>query len=539
MPWERPTSPGPGGGSGSGITSVNGQTGPAVNLTAADVGAVTQGEPWYSQLLTLTAYPPAEVHDPGMSKVGNTYSTSGGVLGGVWLAGTPPGAVHEVRFISPPDAGAITTIVIAYPNGVGAEYTYCAVGVLYTGALTWLTTPTVFWNGGGYSGIYALSDVLFGGAPKAFRWDHGTGVVWVQDQADVWYQATNQFTLATLPRTLVPTGAPVDVGLGLWQDGGVAPISVEVEFYAGLPQADLRPGGIATDQTGEAVRLPIPEGLYTNYPWAVSAQADSGATVNLPVGAIGQNSVKAQTYYQGQSAIGLTNLSSDGQMEYFLWGGRYILNPGTAAGQVLRMQPWPLGILQTWGTEAFSHDIWRTGTSSARYYPVPWQGGATAMATAVMVANAIRCVPLCFTSYKVVDVLAINVTASAAGGEVAAAIYADDGTGYPGTLVASMGTFNVAAIGVKVITGLALTFAPGSKYWVALWSNGAPTCRAQVLSNSLPVLGTDATLATAMGLGWSSASAYTPGVSTFPLAFPAGAAVITAVVPTPFILCTS
>lgn len=531
MTWARPSSGNPGS-AGGGITSVNGQTGPAVVLTAGDVGAAPTDSTWSSAPLTLTAYPPAVLHDPGMAQSGDDYRATGNglSLGGVWLASGPPGASHDLEIDSPPTGGGEVCIVIAYPTSSG-EYGYCAFGIADVGGTYWTCIPTIVWDPfRGYTGLSALMDVL-PACPTGVRWDHGTNTIWLRDSLGVWAKYSNALLNTLLPRTLATTGPPEAVGLGLFQDLNLDPvITVTARIIAGVAGA---PGSVGVSSLGNLLKLPTP--ASSDYPWALPAQASGGANFNMPLGVVGQQSLRAQTVFDGQTAIGLTNLTSDGQMEYFLFGGRYILPAGTARGQVLRMTPWPLGILQSWQTEGYTHDMWREGAASGRWYPVPFSaGGATAMSTAAIPTNTMRAFPLVVGHYHTIESVAINVTTAAGvGSEARMGLYYDD-NGYPAALEADFGAVSTASLGVKSITGFApVLLTPGTRYWFVLWGVGAPTCRAQPLGNLAPVLGTD--MSTTFGVGWSMANVYTAGVSTMPLTFPAGGTILTVSSPTPFI----
>lgn len=530
MPWVRPSS-GTSSSPGGGITSVNGQTGPAVVLTATDVGAAPTDLAWDGAALTLTAYPPAVVHDPTMSQTGDNYFVS---IGGTWLASGAPGSIHDLTILTPPSPGGMAVIVIAYPTSSG-EYGYCGVGIVEYGGNYWTCIPTITWDGG-FSWYAGLSSLLanYGPCPQIVRWDHGTGTVWIYTSAGSWVQATEPDLSTLLPRNLAATGPAEAVGLGVFQlNIGGPPATVSATLSAGVPLAELWPASITSNSAGELGRMPTPEGLL--YPWVVPGQASSGASFNMPLGTVGQQSMKAMTQAAGQTAIGLQNLTINGQMEYALFGQRWILSPPSVRGQVLRGTPGPLGVIQSWETEGYTQDMWRSGSAAGRWYPVPFSaGGATALATAAIPTNTIRAFPLVLGQYHDATGLAINVTTAAAGGEMRFGLYTDL-NGYPDTLVYDAGAVSTATTGVKSITGFFITLAPGARYWVTLWGVGAPTCRAQPLGNLAPILGVDAALGTAFGVGWTAALTYTAGVSTYPLTFPAGASVLTASSPTPFI----
>ncbi len=88
--------------------------------------------------------------------------------------------------------------------------------------------------------------------------------------------------------------------------------------------------------------------------------------------------------------------------------------------------------------------------------------------------NVLRLAPLFVGRTSAFDQAGLEVTAAGdAGSVLRAGVYADDGTGYPGSLVAELGTLATSAI-ANVTLAIALTLAPGL-YWIGGAVQGAPS----------------------------------------------------------------
>ena len=108
--------------------------------------------------------------------------------------------------------------------------------------------------------------------------------------------------------------------------------------------------------------------------------------------------------------------------------------------------------------------------------------------------------------------------AAGAGGVVALAVYADNGQGYPGALVASV-TGLATTSAVVVTSTLAVTLGPGL-YWVCAFYSGAASSPTMIRAANTwsAVQGWSQPGATGNGLGWS----VTGAPATPPAAFPSG-----------------
>lgn len=98
--------------------------------------------------------------------------------------------------------------------------------------------------------------------------------------------------------------------------------------------------------------------------------------------------------------------------------------------------------------------------------------------------------------------LRVEVTTLLAGGQIRCGLYADDGTGLPGTLVAGSdnGVMTSDTVGVKTITFASpITIQPGL-YWVAFTNSAAIALRAFSASTlSSDVLGYSSTVGSGAG----------------------------------------
>ena len=173
----------------------------------------------------------------------------------------------------------------------------------------------------------------------------------------------------------------------------------------------------------------------------------------------------------------------------------------------------------------------RKGATENRWYAAGMVN-ATVLTTGAPTANFLRALPL-ITGRATLDRIAINVTTGTAG-LIRLGIYNDDGNLYPSSLVLDAGEVSTGTAGVKTLT-INQTLAPGL-YWLALVNNAASTIRALALGGCMAILGLDATLSTAPGVGWSAAFTY----AALPASFPAGASVLTATpVPAVFVRIAS
>jgi len=104
------------------------------------------------------------------------------------------------------------------------------------------------------------------------------------------------------------------------------------------------------------------------------------------------------------------------------------------------------------------------------YLYTPLTASITASAIA---ANVLYAVPYPIARDRTTSHIAIQVSTGAVAGVARLGLYADNGSCYPGALIADSGEFSVAD--VELSTNVFVqTVAPGL-YWAALISNGTPT----------------------------------------------------------------
>jgi hypothetical protein len=158
-------------------------------------------------------------------------------------------------------------------------------------------------------------------------------------------------------------------------------------------------------------------------------------------------------------------------------------------------------------------DVFRvTGSTRNRRY-LGGHPASPALTTAAPTANVLRAVPIWTGNKITLDRIGINVTTLTAGNQ-RLGIYNDNANGYPGTLVADLGTVDTGTTGVKEIT-ISQILNANTLYWLALVGNAAPTIRAIAGTAMFPILGLDSGLGTALGVGWTVAFTYAALPSTF------------------------
>ncbi len=156
----------------------------------------------------------------------------------------------------------------------------------------------------------------------------------------------------------------------------------------------------------------------------------------------------------------------------------------------------------------------KRGTVNPRYYTSPNSG--TALATATLVANTLYAMPLVIENAVTIDQLLINVTTAGSGSSVQVGIY-DDNNNAPDTRVVDCGNISSATTGVKTYTtGLPLSLPPGLYWVVAVCNATAPIVRGFAVAGLIPIMGVDATLGTALGLGYSVNFTFAALPATFP-----------------------
>ena len=125
---------------------------------------------------------------------------------------------------------------------------------------------------------------------------------------------------------------------------------------------------------------------------------------------------------------------------------------------------------------------------SGRYYFIPNMGSVS---TSVTLGNGtLRATPFWVPSQITVERIGSEVTVVGdAASVLRLGIYADDGTGRPGSLVVDAGTISGNSATVQEITGLSVSLSPGV-YWAAavvqLVTTTQPTVRTQGSAGILP-----------------------------------------------------
>jgi hypothetical protein len=144
------------------------------------------------------------------------------------------------------------------------------------------------------------------------------------------------------------------------------------------------------------------------------------------------------------------------------------------------------------------------------------------LSTGAPSANNLRALPFATGKVITLDRIGINVTTLSAG-NVRLGIYADDGNGYPGSLVLDAGAQSTGTTGVKELT-ISQALAANTLYWLAILGDAAPTIRTIPIAQCLPFLGLDSAYGTALGVGWVAALTY----GALPATFTAGGSAIAA-----------
>lgn len=169
-------------------------------------------------------------------------------------------------------------------------------------------------------------------------------------------------------------------------------------------------------------------------------------------------------------------------------------------------------------TELYSSlDVYRTGLHYSN------QVNQESTTTVGMATGNLRAYPFLIKRNISFDQIILEVTTGAGSTSARVCLYADNGSGYPGALVANsdVGTYDTTAAAVRTGTpGANIVLTPGL-YWIASNANGSPTVRAWRSYQILPILGIPSTIGSGiMPLGWLASFAY----AAMPDPFPAGAA---------------
>jgi hypothetical protein len=150
----------------------------------------------------------------------------------------------------------------------------------------------------------------------------------------------------------------------------------------------------------------------------------------------------------------------------------------------------------------------------SRYHVFP--GGTNT--THTLTANQLCAVPFFTPVARTVTRLAIHVTTAFAG-NARLGVYQDNGSIYPGALVLDAGTVDTGTTGLKEITGLNISLAANTLYWLALVANAASTIAGISLGQGWTPLGYGISLATQGSSLWTVSYTY----DTLPATFPGGA----------------
>lgn len=146
-------------------------------------------------------------------------------------------------------------------------------------------------------------------------------------------------------------------------------------------------------------------------------------------------------------------------------------------------------------------------------------GGATALNTLVVAANTLYAEPIYTGVGGAIDVVAINVTAGAAGNCRIGLYTIDPATNLPKDKLYDSGNISVAAGGVKQANP-ALALAPNTLVWICVVFDVAPTIR------SIPIAGAGAlSLPPAMGTAPTVGLTAPHVFAALPALFDAGGAI--------------
>lgn len=99
------------------------------------------------------------------------------------------------------------------------------------------------------------------------------------------------------------------------------------------------------------------------------------------------------------------------------------------------------------------------------FKPGFWFAHPGGVASGAPTGGAGYTMPWFFPNGLVLAQVGVNVSTLQAGSTMRVALYADDGTGYPGALIADLGTIDTSVAGARTLDFADLTLAPGL-YWV-------------------------------------------------------------------------
>lgn len=134
--------------------------------------------------------------------------------------------------------------------------------------------------------------------------------------------------------------------------------------------------------------------------------------------------------------------------------------------------------------------------------------------------NQLRAVPIVISKRRTITEITFNLTGAVAASNARIGLYADDGNGYPGTLVAGTDVGNIATIanGIKSTGVISVALTPGL-YWIAINTDAAITVRVWTSPGYYAVNGiADVSTGTVPGNTWLVAQAF----GALPAVFTAG-----------------
>lgn len=142
-------------------------------------------------------------------------------------------------------------------------------------------------------------------------------------------------------------------------------------------------------------------------------------------------------------------------------------------------------------------------------------------------ANRLYAMPFPNPAARTITRMAVQVTTNAAG-TAHLGIYADDGTIYPGALVADAGEISLATVGLKEITGLNIALSANMLYWLVLVNSAGTTIAGVTAGTGWHLLGNALTALNVVADDyWYVAFTY----AALPGTFPGGGTSVTAIIP--------
>jgi hypothetical protein len=136
-----------------------------------------------------------------------------------------------------------------------------------------------------------------------------------------------------------------------------------------------------------------------------------------------------------------------------------------------------------------------------------------------LTANTLRAFPWFFKYAATLASIRSEVSTLVAGSTYRLGIYADDGSAYPGELIAGSdtGAFGSATVGPKTANFASAIALQPSWIWVVVCSSGAPALRSIPVAAIENLLGVQGNIGTnSMLTGWTISQAFGPLPSTFP-----------------------